>query len=145
MKTEFLSKEEAEATRKWFVVDADGKVVGRLASQIAEVLRGKRNPKYTPHQDSGDFVVVVNAEKIAFSGNKIQAKKYYRHSGYIGGISEETAAELMERKPEEVLKRAVKGMLPKNSLGRTQLRKLKIYSGAEHPHSAQQPVELSVR
>ena len=142
MDTSFRTKEEALASRSWRVVDASDQVVGRLASKIAAVLRGKDNPSYAPHNDSGDFVVVINAEKIRFTGNKLAGKKYFRHTGYIGGIKEQTAAELLAKKPEDVLKKAVKGMLPKNALGRAQLKKLKVYSGAEHPHEAQQPVAL---
>ena len=142
MDTSFRSKEEALASRNWRVVDASDQVVGRLASKIAAVLRGKDNPSYAPHNDSGDFVIVINAEKIRFTGNKLAGKKYFRHTGYIGGIKEQTAAELLAKKPEDVLKKAVKGMLPKNALGRAQLKKLKVYSGAEHPHEAQQPVAL---
>ncbi len=142
MKTSFRSKEEALSLRGWKIVDASDQVVGRLATQIAAALKGKNNPSYAPHNDSGDFVVVVNADKIKFTGNKLQGKKYYRHTGYIGGIKDETAEELLARKPEAVLKKAVKGMLPKNALGRAQFKKLKVYAGAEHPHEAQQPVEL---
>ena len=142
MDTSFRTKEEALASRSWRVVDASDQVVGRLASKIAAVLRGKDNPSYAPHNDSGDFVIVINAEKIRFTGNKLAGKKYFRHTGYIGGIKEQTAAELLAKKPEDVLKKAVKGMLPKNALGRAQLKKLKVYSGAEHPHEAQQPVAL---
>ncbi len=142
MNTSFRSNEEALSLRKWKVVDASDQVVGRLATKIAAALKGKNNPSYAPHNDSGDFVVVVNADKIRFTGNKLEGKKYYRHTGYVGGIKEETAAELIKRKPEAVLRKAVKGMLPKNTLGRAQFKKLKVYAGAEHPHEAQQPVEL---
>ncbi len=144
MKTSFPTNEEALANRKWFAVDGTDKVVGRLASKIAQVLRGKHNPAYTPHNDSGDFVIVTNVDKITFTGNKNSQKKYFRHTGYIGGIKETSAASLLDEKPEEVLRKAVKGMLPKTSLGRAQLAKLKMYSGAEHPHAAQQPEDLSV-
>ena len=130
--------------RDWYVVDAQGKTLGRLATQIADTLRGKRKPEYTPHCDTGDFVVVVNAEKIAVTGNKRADKIYWRHSGYPGGIRSRTLGEMLERQPEEVIRRAVKGMLPRNRLGRAQLRKLKIYAGPEHPHEAQQPKQMEV-
>ena len=128
-----------EVTREWYLVDAEGKTLGRLATQIADALRGKRKPQYTPHVDTGDFVVVVNAEKIMVTGNKLDQKKYYRHSGYPGGLKERTLREQLERRPTEVLRKAVKGMLPRNRLARAQLRKLKIYAGPEHPHEAQAP------
>jgi large subunit ribosomal protein L13 len=130
--------------RNWLVVDASGKTLGRLATQIAEVLRGKRKPEYTPHIDVGDFVVVVNAEKIAVTGNKREQKRYYRHSGYPGGLRSRTLGDMLERRPEEVIRLAVKGMLPRTRLGRAQLRKLKIYAGPEHPHAAQKPESLEV-
>src|SRR3954447_19756353 len=125
--------------RNWLVVDADGQTLGRLATQIADALRGKRKPAYTPHVDTGDFVVVVNAEKIAVTGSKRQDKMYYRHSGYPGGLKSRTLNDMLERRPEEVIRLAVKGMLPRNRLGRKQLTKLKVYAGPEHPHTAQQP------
>jgi large subunit ribosomal protein L13 len=125
--------------RNWLLVDAADKTLGRLATQIADVLRGKRKPEYTPHIDTGDFVVVVNAEKIRVTGNKLQAKQYYRHSGYPGGLRTRTLQEMLDRRPEEVIRLAVKGMLPRNRLGRAQLRKLKVYAGPDHPHEAQQP------
>ena len=128
--------------RLWYVVDADGETLGRLATRIADTLRGKRKPIYTPHIDTGDFVVVVNCERIRVTGNKLQEKLYYRHSGYPGGLRERTLAEQLERRPEEVIRRAVRGMLPKNRLGRAQLTKLKVYRGTEHPHVAQQPQQL---
>ena len=131
-----------EITRHWYVVDADGQTLGRLATRIADTLRGKRKPTYTPHIDTGDFVVVVNCERIRVTGNKLQEKRYYRHSGYPGGLRERTLAEQLQRRPEEVIRHAVRGMLPKNRLGRAQLGKLKIYSGSEHPHAAQQPDPL---
>lgn len=131
----------ADADKKWHLIDATDKVVGRLATEIANVLRGKNSPKYTPHTDSGDFVVVINAEKVKFTGNKWNDKVYYRHTGYAGGLKERTAKEQLERKPEAILMNAVKGMLPKNSLGRKQLTKLKVFAGSEHAHSAQNPVE----
>ncbi|WP_246496258.1 50S ribosomal protein L13 [Miltoncostaea marina] len=128
--------------RRWYVVDAEGQTLGRLAAVIAETLAGKRSPWYTRHCDTGDFVVVVNAEKIAVTGNKLRDKKYWRHSGYPGGIRSRSLGEQLQRRPEEVLRRAVRGMLPKNSLGRAQLTKLKVYAGPEHPHTAQQPEPL---
>jgi large subunit ribosomal protein L13 len=130
--------------RNWLVVDASGKTLGRLATQIADTLRGKRKPEYTPHIDVGDFVIVVNAEKVAVSGRKREQKLYYRHSGYPGGLRSRTLAEMLDRRPEEVIRRAVKGMLPRNRLGRAQLRKLKVYAGPEHPHAAQKPEPMEV-
>ena len=140
MKT--YSAKPGEVARKWWIVDADGKNLGRLASEISIVLRGKNKPQYTPHVDTGDFVVVVNAEKIAVTGNKLDGKVYYRHSGYPGGLKSRTLGEMLERRPSEVLRKAVKGMLPKNRLAARQLTKLKIYAGPEHPHAAQKPQEL---
>lgn len=131
-----------EIERNWFVVDAQSQVLGRLASEIATRLRGKHKPNYSTFQDVGDFVVVVNAEKVRLTGKKMEDKIYYHHSGWIGGIKQATAKELMEKAPEQLIFTAVKGMLPKNSLGRAQLKKLKVYAGAEHPHSAQAPTEL---
>ena len=130
--------------RDWYVVDAEGKTLGRLATQIADALRGKRKPEYTPHCDTGDFVIVVNAEKVHVTGNKRQAKVYHRHSGYPGGLRSRSLEEMLQRRPEEVIRIAVKGMLPRNRLARQQLRKLKVYAGPEHPHEAQkpQPVEM---
>jgi len=133
-----------EIERRWYVVDAEGKTLGRLATQIADTLRGKGKPQYTPHVDTGDFVVVVNAEKIHVTGDKLAQKRYWRHSGYPGGIKSRTLAEMLERRPEEVIRKAVKGMLPRNRLARAQMRKLKIYAGPEHPHEAQAPSELKV-
>jgi large subunit ribosomal protein L13 len=134
-----------EITRDWYVVDAEGKTLGRLATQIADTLRGKTKPQYTPHVDTGDFVVVVNAEKIAVTGQKLDQKRYYRHSGYPGGLRSRTLREQLDRRPTEVLRKAVKGMLPRNRLARQQLTKLKIYAGPEHPHEAQAPKPLEVR
>jgi large subunit ribosomal protein L13 len=131
-----------EIERRWYVVDAEGKNLGRLATQIADTLRGKTKPQYTPHVDTGDFVVVVNAEKIAVTGKKLDEKVYYRHSGYPGGLKQRTLREQLERRPTEVLRMAVKGMLPKNRLAARQLTKLKIYAGPEHPHEAQAPKPL---
>jgi large subunit ribosomal protein L13 len=133
-----------EVERRWYVVDAEGQTLGRLATRIADVLRGKSKPGYTPHVDTGDFVVVVNAEKIAVSGKKLAQKRYYRHSGYPGGLRTRTLAEELERRPTEVLRKAVRGMLPRNRLARAQMTKLKIYAGPEHPHEAQRPEPLPV-
>ena len=134
----------ADVERRWYVVDAEGQTLGRLSTQIADALRGKRKPGYTPHVDTGDFVVVVNAEKIGVTGKKLQQKLYYRHSGYPGGIRSRTLAEQLERRPTEVIRKAVKGMLPRNKLGRAQIGKLKIYAGPDHPHEAQQPEPLQI-
>jgi large subunit ribosomal protein L13 len=125
--------------REWLIVDAAGKTLGRLATQIADALRGKRKPEYTPHIDTGDFVIVINAEKINVTGNKREDKMYYRHSGYPGGLRSRSLEVMLERRPEEVIRLAVRGMLPKNRLARRQLTKLKVYAGAEHPHEAQKP------
>ena len=140
MKT--YSAKPGEVTREWYLVDAEGKTLGRLATQIADTLRGKLKPQYTPHVDTGDFVIVVNAEKIQVTGNKLDQKRYYRHSGYPGGLRSRTLREQLERRPTEVLRVAVKGMLPKNRLARQQITKLKIYAGPEHPHEAQNPKPL---
>ena len=133
-----------EVERKWLLVDADGVTLGRLATKVAMILRGKDKPQFTPHTDTGDFVVVVNADKVVLTGNKAAAKRYYRHSGYLGGLKSESYAEAMERHPERVIEHAVKGMLPKTTLGRQQLRKLKVYAGPEHPHQAQNPVKIDL-
>ena len=142
MKT-FVAKEH-EVSKKWYLVDARDKVLGRMATQIATRLRGKQKPIFTPHMDAGDFIVVVNADKLVLTGKKWDDKIYYRHSGYIGGLKQISARKLLEKKPEDILRLAVKGMLPKNSLGRRQLKKLKIYAGSEHPHHAQQLEKLEV-
>jgi large subunit ribosomal protein L13 len=134
----------ADRERNWLLVDATGQTLGRLATQIADTLRGKRKPTYTPHVDTGDFVVVVNAEKISVSGNKRQEKRYYRHSGYPGGLRSRTLEEMLARRPEEVIRLAVKGMLPRNRLARKQLTKLKVYAGPDHPHAAQQPQPMEI-
>jgi large subunit ribosomal protein L13 len=134
----------SEVRREWFVVDAQGKVLGRLASRIAAILRGKHKPTFTPHVDGGDFVVVVNAEKVRLTGRKLHDKVYYWHTGYPGGIRSATAAQMLERKPEWVIQKAVQRMLPKNPLGRRMLKKLKVYRGPEHPHTAQQPKPLDL-
>jgi large subunit ribosomal protein L13 len=133
-----------EIARKWFVVDADGKTLGRLASEIAKVLRGKHKPIYSPHLDVGDYVVVVNAERIAVTGRKMDQKTYYRHTGYPGGLRETNLSDLLARHPTHAIKFAVRGMLPKNRLGRKMIRKLKVYAGPEHPHQAQQPQVLEL-
>src|SRR2546421_6855194 len=133
-----------EVERRGYVVDADGQTLGRLATQIADPLRGKNKAQYTPHVDTGDFVVVVNAEKVVVTGNKLDQKRYYRHSGYPGGLRSRTLREQLERRPEEVLRIAVKGMLPKNRLARQQITKLKIYAGPDHPHAPQAPKPLSL-
>jgi large subunit ribosomal protein L13 len=134
----------ADRERNWVVVDAADQTLGRLATQIADVLRGKRKPQYTPHVDVGDFVVVINAERIAVTGNKRADKRYYRHSGYPGGLKSRTLGDMLERRPEEVIRRAVRGMLPRNRLARRQLTKLKVYAGPDHPHAAQKPEPLKI-
>jgi large subunit ribosomal protein L13 len=133
-----------EVPRNWYVVDAEGQTLGRLSTRIADTLRGKDKPQYTPHTDTGDFVVVVNAERITVTGKKMDEKMYYRHSGYPGGLKERTLREQLERRPTDVLRKAVKGMLPRNRLARQQLLKLKIYAGPEHPHEAQTPKPLDL-
>ena len=142
MKT--FSAKQAEVERKWWIVDLDGKTVGRAATEIARVLRGKHKPIFTPHVDTGDFVVCINADKLVFTGNKLDAKMYYRHSGYPGGLKEINARDLLAKKPEMVISLAVKGMLPKNKLGRQIFKKFKVYAGDAHPHAAQQPQTLEV-
>src|SRR6476660_8446987 len=142
MKT--YSAKPGEVTREWYLVDAEGKTLGRLATQIADTLRGKRKPQFTPHVDTGDFVVVVNAEKIQVTGNKLEQKMYHRHSGYPGGLRSRPLREQPEPRPTEVIRKAVKGMLPRNRLGRAQIGKLKIYAGPEHPHEAQSPEPLKL-
>lgn len=126
--------------RKWYLIDAEGKTVGRLASEVASILRGKHKPEFTPHIDTGDFVIIINAEKVVFTGKKLQNKIYYRHSLYPGGLKQTSAAQLLATKPERVLFGAIKGMLPHNTLGREQLTKLRVYAGTEHPHAAQNPI-----
>ena len=143
MKT-FVAK-PSDRQRDWYVVDAQGKTLGRLATQIADVLRGKRKPTYTPHIDTGDFVIVVNAAKIAVTGNKRADKLYHRHSGYPGGLRTRTFEQMITRRPEEVIRIAVKGMMPRNRLARKQLTKLKVYAGPQHPHIAQTPAEMELR
>ena len=133
-----------EIDRKWYVVDAQDKILGRLASEIAMRLRGKHKPNYSTFMDTGDFVIVVNAEKVKLTGKKWDDKIYYRHTGYMGGLRQQTAREVLEKKPEDLVMKAVRGMLPKNTLGRKQLKKLKVYVGSEHPHEAQQPEKLEI-
>ena len=140
----FIAKKET-VQQDWYVIDAEDKVLGRLAAEIAYRLRGKHKPIYTPHVDTGDFIVVVNAEKLRLTGNKLADKKYYRYTGYPGGLREITAGELLNKKPTQILEFAVKGMLPKNSLGRAMFKKLKIYTGASHPHEAQKPQTLELK
>jgi large subunit ribosomal protein L13 len=142
MKTQTAKKEEV--SRDWYLVDVENKVLGRVATQIANVLRGKTKATFTPSVDTGDFVIVVNAAKITLTGNKLAGKVYYSHSGYPGGIKSITAGKLIDKKPEQIIRKAVKGMLPKNKLARHMLNKLKVYAGAEHPHEAQQPKVLDV-
>ena len=142
MKT--FSAKPAEVKRDWFVVDADGKTLGRLASEIAHRLRGKHKPEYTPHVDTGDYIVVVNAEKVRVTGNKAKDKMYYKHTGYIGNLKTTNFSKMIQEHPERVLELAVKGMLPKNSLGRAMFKKMKVFAGSEHTHQAQQPQALEV-
>ncbi len=144
MKTTVMAKSET-VDRKWYVVDATDMPLGRVASQVAAVLRGKNKPIYTPHVDTGDYVIVINTDKMVLTGNKLTDKKYYHHSGFPGGLKEASYKDLMEKKSDFVLEKAVKGMLPKNSLGKKMFLKLKVYKGAEHPHQAQQPVELKLK
>lgn len=142
--TKFLSKEKAAENKRWVLIDAEGQTLGRLATKVATLLRGKHRPDWTPHVDCGDFVVIVNAGKVVLTGKKEEQKKYFRHSGYVGNMKEITAGKLLEIHPERVLEKAVRGMLPKNKLGRAVFKKLKIYSGGSHPHEAQKPEVISV-
>ena len=137
--TKSYQAKPAEVDRNWVIVDATGKPLGRIATEVALMLRGKRKPQYTPHVDTGDFVVVVNARKVRLTGKKLTDKKYYRHSAWVGSLKETTAGDMLEKHPDRVIKYAVKGMLPKNRLGRKMLTKLKVYAGADHPHGAQKP------
>jgi len=139
-----MNREEALAQRQWYVIDAQGKILGRMATEIAKVLRGKHKPSFTPNQDVGDFVIVVNARNIKLTGTKLEKKIYYRHTEYPGGIRERTAAKMLEEKPEDLIKLAVRGMLPKNRLSRKLVTKLKIYPGPVHPHDAQKPQPLAI-
>jgi large subunit ribosomal protein L13 len=141
MKTYQATKEELD--RKWYLVNAEGKVLGRLSTELAKILKGKNKPIYTPHVDTGDFVIVVNAGKVTLTGKKLKDKIYYHHTGYPGGIKQMNAEKLLAKKPTEMIRIAVKGMLPKNSLGRQMIRKLKIYAGPNHPHDAQKPIPLA--
>ena len=143
MKTTFMAN-AANIERKWYVVDAAGQTVGRLAAEVAKVLRGKNKPTFTPHVDTGDFVIVINAEKAVFTGKKLTDKMYFRHSGYPGGTTFTAAGKLMENAPEKVIEKAVRGMLPKNRLGSQMYRKLNVYAGSEHPHAAQKPEVLAL-
>lgn len=143
MKTTFMAN-ESNIERKWYVVDAEGQTVGRLAAEVAKVLRGKNKPTFTPHVDTGDYVIVINAAKAVFSGKKLTDKTYFRHSGYNGGTTFTPAGQMMQKFPERVIEMAVRGMLPKNRLGAQMYRKLNVYAGAEHPHAAQQPEELKL-
>lgn len=142
MKTYHAKPKEIE--REWFIIDATDQVLGRLASKAAHILKGKHKPQYTPHIDTGDFVIITNAEKVRLTGNKAQAKVYKHHTGHPGGLKEETFSEALEKHPERIIEHAVKGMLPKNTLGRAQGMKLKVYAGSEHPHAAQIPTELKM-
>lgn len=143
MKNTYMQKKE-DLVRNWYVIDAEGESLGRVATKVATVLRGKHKPTYTPHMDCGDFVIVVNASKVNLTGNKLDDKIYYNHSGYTGGLRERTARVMRENYPVEMIERAVKGMLPKGRLGRQMYKKLFVYAGEEHPHAAQQPVELKM-
>lgn len=145
MKKYTYSAKQNDIEKKWLLVDAEGMVLGRLASEIAARLRGKHNPMFTPHVDCGDFVVVINADKIVLTGRKHQQKMYYRYSGYIGGLKEINAENLLKKRPEDLIRFAVKGMLPKNSLGSGMFKKLKVYAGGTHPHEAQQPQILAMK
>ena len=141
MKNTFMQKKE-NVTRAWYVIDAAGESLGRVATRAAHILRGKNKPTYTPHVDCGDYVIIINASQVKLTGNKLNDKIYYNHSGYTGGLRERTSKEMVANYPEEMLERAVKGMLPKGRLGRQMYKKLFVYAGSEHPHTAQQPVEL---
>ncbi len=145
MKKYTYSANKTDVQGKWYVVDANGAVLGRLASTVASQLRGKHSPLFTPHVDTGDWVIVINADKVVLTGRKMEQKKYYRHSGYIGGLKEITAKKLMEKRPEDLIRFAVKGMLPKNKLGRKLYKKLKVYCGDQHPHQAHQPEILQIQ
>ena len=144
MKKYTISAKKTDNQGKWGLVDAKGAVLGRLAAEIASRLQGKHNPLYTPHVDTGDWIVVINAEKVVLTGRKLDQKQYYRHSGYIGGLKSTTARELQEKRPEDLIRFAVKGMLPKNRLGKKQIKKLKVYAGDQHPHEAQNPEVITL-
>jgi large subunit ribosomal protein L13 len=138
------SAKRSDNKENWCIIDAKGKILGRLASQVAHRIRGKHNPMFTPHVDTGDWVIIINADEVRMTGSKLDQKKYYRHSGYIGGLKTQTAKELLEKNPERIIKAAVRGMLPKNRLGRQLNKKLFVYAGAQHPHIAQQPVSVEI-
>ncbi len=144
MRTTYMAKPN-EVERKWYIIDAEGKTLGRLASEAASILRGKHKPQFTPHVDTGDFVIIINAEKIQVTGNKLRDKFYYRHSGYPGGLKKTSLNDMLRKRPERVIEHAVYGMLPKNRLGNALKRKLKVYAGPEHPHAAQQPEVWELR
>lgn len=144
MRTTYMAKPQ-DVDQKWYVVDAAGKTLGRLATEVATLLRGKHKPTYTPHIDTGDFVIVINSSQINLTGKKLEQKRYYRHSGFPGGLKSITAGDLRASRPERMIELAVKGMLPKGPLGRSQLKKLKVYAGSEHPHQAQQPIPYELR
>jgi len=144
LKTYIAREKEVEESRRWYLIDAEGQVLGRMASKIAHILRGKNKPIYSPHQDVGDFIVVINAEKVKLTGKKAEQKTYFRHSGYLGGETNTPVALILEKHPERVIEFAVKRMLPKNALGRRMFKKLKVYAGPEHPHTAQQPQTLDL-
>ncbi len=144
MSTYMANPKDIESNRDWYVVDMDGKTLGRAATEIAKILRGKHKPMYTPNMDTGDYVIVVNAEKVHLTGNKLKQKMYHKHSQYPGGLKSTPYGELLEKQPEKVIELAVRGMLPKNKLGRKMFKKLKVYAGAEHPHQAQEPKELEL-
>jgi len=144
LKTYIAREKEVEESRRWYLIDAEGQVLGRMASKIAHILRGKNKPIYSPHQDVGDFIVVINAEKVKLTGKKAEQKTYFRHSGYLGGETNTPVALMLEKYPERVIEFAVKRMLPKNALGRRMFKKLKVYAGPEHPHTAQQPQTLDL-
>jgi large subunit ribosomal protein L13 len=142
MKTTFVNTKEVE--RKWYIFDAEGKTLGRFATEIANILRGKNKPSFSPSHDNGDFVIIINAEKFALTGNKLEDKKYFRHSGYLGGLTEETAKEVLGKKPTKIVTEAITGMIPRTRMRKEILSKLKVYAGSEHPHEAQQPINLEL-
>lgn len=144
MRTTYMAKPN-EVERKWYLIDAEGQTLGRLASEVASILRGKNKPEFTPHVDTGDHVIIINAEKIKLTGNKLEGKIYYRHSGHPGGLKQTTAGEMLQKRPERMIELAVKGMLPKNTLGRKQGMKLHVYTGSEHKHEAQKPEVYTLR
>lgn len=144
MKNTYMANQDS-LNREWLVIDATDLTVGRLASEVASILRGKHKPTFTPHVDCGDYVIIINAEKVKFTGNKLEDKIYYRHTNHPGGLKEETAGKLLARKPERIMEKAIKGMLPKTKLGRQMYRNLYVYAGQEHPHAAQQPKEYTLK